>query len=595
MCGVKQTLAVIPPGSGDGKHVLRFFRGGGDCVARGIRAAIAAQTVIGETGPEFFDRWFGATRDALAGAAAGGAIEGWRIVVGDNSGQDRLDDGTIAHYDRRAQAVGGAFTYVRLDPGVADQEGHHRLFEQGSEDLVLVVDPDVIILASTVLRMVRSLTPEVGVLEARRVPLDVSAGLTLGATGVVGSGGRCLLVSRRPLRSSVDGRIELVDDSVGVWQEAWSTDLAPVRCPGAVVFGARRPLVASASTPHLESIAVDSVGSLLEEIMNVPALDEARQSVARALTMPDPALLSIVMRTQVLRPEALRDVLLCLAAQTDGRFELLLVVHDGSLEQAALILEDQPEWLRSRTRILAASGGTRSRPLNVGIAAATGSLVAFLDDDDLVFQHWVESFLDATTRHPRKVIRASAGVQWVATAIWPGGVEGHRDESEVSTPYPTVFDLADHLRVNMTPLMALAFPRRFFDVFGGADESLEVCEDWDLALRAASVLGVSDIPPLTAIYRRWNSGRDSYSVHDRSIWERDMARVRSRLDANPILVPAGSAADLERFSNQRGLPEQLAATYASSSWRITAPLRATARFARKSWIRVVTLTRGSHS
>lgn len=567
-------------------------------VARERGAALVAQTLIAEPKPDFFDRWFEATLDALVGACDGSAIGRWRIVAGDvsasdSSGRGALDDDAIARYRRLAVAAGGDFSYVLLDSMLTSEESHRRLLEGSSEDLMLVVGPDVIILASTIVRMVHSLASEVEVVEARRVPLDLQAGLFLDAVEAVESGGRCLLVSRHPLRNTFDGRIEIAGgDGAALPQGIWALDRSPVRCSEAVVFSApKRPRV-----PELPALSQDihgaSGGSLLEEIMNVPGLEEAREGVARALTGPDVPLLSIVMRTQALRPEALRDVLLCLAAQTDGRFELLLVVHDGNHEQAVLILQDQPEWLRSRSRILAASGGTRSRPLNVGIAAATGSLIAFLDDDDLVFQHWVESFLDATTRHPRRVIRASAGVQRVATTIWPGGVEGHRDESAVSTPYPAIFDLADHLRVNMTPLMAFAFPRRFFDVFGGADESLEVCEDWDLALRAASVLGVSDIPSLTAIYRRWNSGRDSYSIHDRSIWERDMARVIGRLDANPMLIPAGGASDLERFSNQRGLPEQLAAAYASSSWRITAPLRATAQFAKKSWIRVVALTRG---
>jgi hypothetical protein len=372
----------------------------------------------------------------------------------------------------------------------------------------------------------------------------------------------------------------------------WGADQVPARCAEAVVFYPGSTLDAPA-VPGRES--EPPVGSLLEEVMGVPGLEGAREALSRALTVPDVALLSVVMRTQLLRPEALRDVLLCLAAQTDGRFELLLVVHEGSVEHAAKILADQPQWLRSRARILSASGGTRSRPLNVGIAAATGSLVAFLDDDDLVFAHWVETFLDATMRHPRRLIRAAAGVQRVAATSWIAGLEGHRDESAVSTPYPAVFDLADHLRVNMTPLMAFAFPRRFFDLFGGADETLEVCEDWDLGLRAASVLGVSDIPALTAIYRRWNSGRDSYSVHDRTVWARDMARVRDRLNARPLLLPPGGASDLEVFSNQRGLPQQLADAYSSSSWRVTAPLRATARFARTSFIRVVSLVRGRRS
>ena len=149
------------------------------------------------------------------------------------------------------------------------------------------------------------------------------------------------------------------------------------------------------------------------------------------------------------------------------------------------ILAEQPRWLRSRTRVLASTGGTRSHPLNDGIAAARGSLISFLDDDDLVFGHWVETFLNAAEHHPRQVLRAAAGVQWATTIAWPGGIEGHRTESALSSPYPARFDLVD-------------------------------------------------IPALTAIYRRWNSGQDSYSRHDESVWRRDTEQVRRKLDAETV-------------------------------------------------------------
>jgi len=121
--------------------------------------------------------------------------------------------------------------------------------------------------------------------------------------------------------------------------------------------------------------------------------------------------------------------------------------------------------------------------------------------------------------------------------------------------------------------MAFAFPRGYFEAFGGADESLEVCEDWDLALRAACVLGVADVPAITAIYRLWSSGRDSYSKHAQAVWERDMARVRAKLNDRPIILPAGTASELVRLTAAQGLRSELDAVYRSSSWRLTAPLR----------------------
>jgi hypothetical protein len=129
--------------------------------------------------------------------------------------------------------------------------------------------------------------------------------------------------------------------------------------------------------------------------------------------------------------------------------------------------------------------------------------------------------------------------------------------------------------------MAFAFPRAAVGRLGGADESLEVCEDWDLVLRVAAVLGVIDIPHLTAIYRRWTSGDDSYSLHDEKVWRRDMQIVRAKLDARALLLPPGSASSLATMSKLRADPSELAEVYRSTSWRVTAPLRVVSRLARR--------------
>ena len=319
-------------------------------------------------------------------------------------------------------------------------------------------------------------------------------------------------------------------------------------------------------------VAADGRGSLLERASEAVS-HEGAAVVSAALDSGAGLLLSVVMRTQVRRPEAIRDALLCLAGQRDGRFELLIVAHDVDDANAEASLAEQPAWLRDRAQVLRAEGGTRSRPLNVGFRAARGSHVAVLDDDDIVSADWVADLLAGAQAAPHRLIRTVVGVQRVAPADWPDG-PGQVALDDVSTPYPAQFDLADHLRVNMTPFMAFAFPRRALEHIGGADERLEVCEDWDLVLRCAVMLGVVDVPRLTAVYRRWTSSDDSYSLHDSDVWERDMARVRSKLDAMPILMPEGSATMLAELSSRRGDGVVLDAVYASRSWRITAPLRA---------------------
>lgn len=506
--------------------------------------SLVAQTLVAGTEALALDRWFGAVLDALTEAAKSRPLR-WRIALGVSGGAGTLDPRAVLRMEDLARQADGLLTVTDLTNGGGVLEAHRELAEDAQEDLVLVVDSGAIVLGSTVTRLIEAVA-EGGPLRSREIPLEHHEGGTAA----------CELWTIGQLRASADGDVNMRD------------------CPEAVVFRDRR--IPSHRAPLAEAPVPE--GSLLEiAATRVPA---AREEVARGLSTENPTLVSIVMRTQARRIEALREALLCLAGQSDDRFEVLLVVHDGAAEAIDLLVSDQPSWLRHRVTVLSARGGTRSRPLNVGIAAARGSVVCFLDDDDLVFGHWVESVLDGAQRFPRRLIRTIVGVQSVTVTPWRGQVEGHATQSDVSLPYPEVFNLPDHLRVNMTPFMAIGFPRAFFDLYGGADEALEVCEDWDLILRGAMSLGVRDIEAVTAIYRRWTSGKDSYTVHQEEVWQRDMRRVRAACDASPLLLPPGSASELVELSLLRATPPVVPLFARGPRWWIAAPFRAVYRLVR---------------
>jgi len=490
-------------------------------------------------------RWLDCVIEALSASTADEVLGPWRVIVGTYVGDEDFDERSAEVYLTRATVAGGALEFRAVDAR-SETAIYAQLIEVDDSDLFLIVAPESIILTSTLERLINADRAEGRPIAARELPIERD-GLS------------CVLVDRAFVQS---GKLDALD-----------RDLL-ANCPDAAVFLDDEATVAGRSGDISRADEGDVIASLLEEAISPLEMLDARRIVAESFAGAARPLLSIVMRTQGRRTEPLRDVLLCLAGQLDDRFELLIVVHDADPEAPRGVLEEQPWWLRQRTKLLVASGGTRSRPLNVGLAEASGSHIAFLDDDDLVFADWVAGFLSAAKTSPHRVLRASAGVQHVTTAVWPGGTAGHAVVSSLTTPYPATFDLADHLRVNMTPFMAFAFPRSFFALFGGADESLRVCEDWDLVLRAASVLGVTDVPRLTAIYRRWDSGRDSYSTHDRVEWDQDMAAVRAKLETLPLLLPPGAASELAELSAARGAQTELAAAFSSSSWRITAPLRA---------------------
>ena len=316
---------------------------------------------------------------------------------------------------------------------------------------------------------------------------------------------------------------------------------------------------------------------------------------------PEP-FLSILTRTQGRRLATLADALLCLAAQTDQDFELLVLAHEVAPEALAdvrRLVADLSESFAAKVRVLDVRGGGRSRPLNVGVAAARGRYVAVLDDDDLVLAHWVEEFHRYAEEFPGRIVRAVVSEQQVEFER-QRGVDGWAAVSRIRCPWPAAFNLLDHFVDNATPLCGLAFPASLFRDLGTRfDESLPVLEDWDLLLRAAPLCGVVATAEVTSVYRRWQHPEAGHSVavHGEEEWEATRQTILGRLNAEPMIFPPGSvnriradwrgephgttalAAELRRLRGQIADAErrvgEIAAEFTdSTSWRLSRPVRA---------------------
>lgn len=158
--------------------------------------------------------------------------------------------------------------------------------------------------------------------------------------------------------------------------------------------------------------------------------------------------------------------------------------------------------LIDRTRIVSVVGGSRATPLNAGIDLAASSYVAILDADDLALEDWVETFRAMAGRHPETVLRTRVATDHLEAGVW------HRSDDA----WAESFDLVDHLNGNSSPSCGVAFPRDCFTGFGlRFDESLVVCEDWDLLLQASAICGVTSSPRITSTYRRWKPVRRQQS------------------------------------------------------------------------------------
>lgn len=276
-------------------------------------------------------------------------------------------------------------------------------------------------------------------------------------------------------------------------------------------------------------------------------LDELLATPDGPATLPEPPrpplAFTVIVRTQGRRPRSLTEALDALADQSHPPDRVVLVVHgdEATTEGVRAGLGERTD--RPGTVVVTATGGGRSRPLNVGLDHATGDYVCFLDDDDLVTPDWIAAFARGAADRPGTVVRAVTESQRWTT---DGGEEPARPGGPVERPFPATFDLLAHLSANHTPICSIAVPLAALDAFAiRFAEDLPVFEDWDLLMRIAMLVGVTSVPEATSLYRRLDRG-NADTVETVAVWEASHAAVIARLASRPVLVPTGDATRLAR-------------------------------------------------
>jgi glycosyltransferase involved in cell wall biosynthesis len=182
--------------------------------------------------------------------------------------------------------------------------------------------------------------------------------------------------------------------------------------------------------------------------------------------------LSVIMPCHDAEPwigDAIRSVL----EHADGLLELI-VVDDGSTDESAAIAES----LGGPVRVLRQAQRGPAAARNAGIAAARGTLVGFLDADDL----WVAGRPD-----PRRAVLADPEVDVVVGRVQP--IVGE-------PPQPIRGPMGG------VQLGAMLIRRDVLERHGGMDEGIVYGEDldWILRLRDAGVR-LASIDAVTTHYR----------------------------------------------------------------------------------------------
>ena len=277
------------------------------------------------------------------------------------------------------------------------------------------------------------------------------------------------------------------------------------------------------------------------------ALYDARyRAIAEANAVPDGPFLSVIIRTQGKRLDMLQDVLLCLQAQTDPDFEVVMIAHraeDAAVAGLERLIAAQSDHLSRRIRLLRLQEGERGAPLNLGFASARGAYAVCLDDDDLVFDNWVADFHAALPEHEGMILHAGAYTQpWQSLPAEPDGRQGITADGTTRSLYCQPFRTLRQQSLNYCPFMGLAFPLFLFrDLHVLFDEELTTTEDWDYLLRTAGIAGVYDLPEATAIYRLWNTRDASRTLYRRDEWMRNYRRIIRRIASDPLILPSHEA------------------------------------------------------
>ena len=170
------------------------------------------------------------------------------------------------------------------------------------------------------------------------------------------------------------------------------------------------------------------------------------------------------------RASVLKEAIDSVLAQGFHDFEIV-VVDDGSTDNT-------PEILESYQQICVVRQDHRgvSAARNTGIARAAGRLITFLDSDDL----WLPGKLSAQVAffntHPDSLICQTEEI-WIKNGIRVNPKKRHRKYSGM------IFERC--LELCIVSPSAVMMRRFLFDEIGRFDETLPVCEDYDLWLRVA--------------------------------------------------------------------------------------------------------------
>jgi glycosyltransferase involved in cell wall biosynthesis len=161
------------------------------------------------------------------------------------------------------------------------------------------------------------------------------------------------------------------------------------------------------------------------------------------------------------RPEFLGDAVASALRQCDVSLELI-IVNDGAVAV--------PSFTDNRVRVISSGEAGAVPARNLGVAAANGDVVAFLDDDDQwADEYWLKHAADA-------IVQGADFVFGDGRMVYADGQ---------TKPFAENADATSLARDNTILISSVCYRKSLHDALGHFDDTLPYYWDWDWYIRVA--------------------------------------------------------------------------------------------------------------
>lgn len=232
------------------------------------------------------------------------------------------------------------------------------------------------------------------------------------------------------------------------------------------------------------------------------------EQIIKSKLFEENSLVSVIVPTMN-RPGLLKRALRSLVNQNHKNWEAI-VVNDAGEDTRELVMSIDP---LSRIQYVSHSENKGlSAARNTGIKNSKGSVICYLDDDDVFLPQHIATVVAALEENQTEFVYCEA--------IYVSEKEQNGVLQEVSrnTPLSGILFSKDRLNVsNFIPVNAWGHRRGLLEKSGLFDSSLPALEDWDMLLRFSRFTDFIHIPKLTVeVHQRHSSGGDHMLDRERN-------------------------------------------------------------------------------